>query len=65
MDTRATPPDAPTSPPPVTRVAGLVALVALAAVDAFSVGWDPNPMVYLAAVALIVWGPQVARQGGD
>lgn len=47
----------PKEPPTLLRVAGLVTLVAMVAIDAFVSGWDPDPWVYLAAPPLIVWGP--------
>lgn len=46
-------------PPALLRGAGLVVFLALAGVDAFAPGWDPDPWIYLAGVALIVWGPRI------
>ena len=63
----ATPPPSPTvtqtttttEPPVLLRVAGLVTLVASIGIDAFAPSWNPDPWVYLGAVALIVWGPNI------
>lgn len=43
-------------PPPLLRVAGLVALVTMVTLDAYVTDFNPDPWVYGIA-ALIVWGP--------
>ncbi len=50
-------PQAQKDPPPLLRVAGLVAFLALALVDSLDAEWNPDPWVYLGGVAVIVWGP--------
>lgn len=61
-------PDEPNPPPssdPSTwlRLAGLVALLIIVAIDAISVEWNPDPWVHLAGIGLLVWGPRVATSG--
>ena len=49
-------------PPVALRLAGLVALLVIIAVDALVTSWSPEPWVYIAGIALIVWGPRVVRR---
>lgn len=49
------------SPPPMLRAAGLAALLAIVAIDAFT-DWSPNIWVYFVGVALTVWGPSVLKR---
>jgi len=40
-------------------VAGLLAFIAITVVDSRDRDWNPDPWVYLAGVALLVWGPRI------